>query len=156
MTTTKTVYGIDSSTTLVAEPSLDQTDLILIDSGSSDTERYALYQLASGDEDHPATVRVALYPHPTANNGMGEYVMNIKLMTSADEVDDTSGDELVAGPFVVSMTVIVPGKNPVFDATQLQAAVANLRTLLFTAVDGSNIPDAVITDKLKFGVPNIF
>lgn len=159
MTTTKTIYSVDTSTTIVtAVPMIDQDDLVLVGSSISadGLDREAVYQLASGDEDYPMALRIAIYRKPSANGGMGENVLNVKLMTTATEVDDSSGDTITEGRAIVSLTVTLPGDNPVFDGAQFRAFVGHMYSLMYTAVDGSNIPDSVVTDKFKFGVANAF
>jgi hypothetical protein len=117
--------------------------------------RETLYQLASGDESRPMTVRVSCYRKPAANGGQGESVYTAKIAGYATEVDDTSGAYLVDGPFSGQITMKVPVQGGVFDEALFLRLLGNMYTIGFDAVDGSNIPTTAVVDKLKFAVTSI-
>jgi len=159
MTTTKSLPGIGASTTLVAVPTIDRANLKL-DGGpyiSPDGLTHtALYKLIAGDEDNPVSLKVNIYNHPSRNSGFGESVASVKLEGFAIETDDSTGEVLNRNPFSSSLTITLPGTNPVWSSDDFLALIGNFYTVFFTGVDGSNIPNAAITGQLKYNYAQIF
>jgi hypothetical protein len=157
MTAVRTIQNVTVTPVTTEVPTLSYSDLVLIDDKVSDDsmQRHAIYQIAAGDADYPATLRFSIYRKPLANGGLGETTLTVKWDGYATSIDDTDDEVFVAERCTASFTFSVPGNNPVFDEAQLLALAGNLYSALFTGVDGSNIPTTVATGKLIYNIAAI-
>lgn len=156
MSTTTAILNIEETTKTVVVPFLDRTDWTEIDSFLSDDGniRRKVYQLATGDIESPATIRVSCYVAPE-KSGFGQVTMTIKLETIVEKTDDTSGEVLMHEPATVAITTVMPGSSGVPDVSDFLALIGNAYSCFFSDVDGSNIPLTDVVDQLKYNIPTI-
>jgi hypothetical protein len=157
MSTTKTIHNVVATEVATTVPTFPRTNLVLVDSFESPSklDRESTYQLATGDENYPLTVRVGIYLKPDANNGIGAKNISVAIHTVADEVDDTTEEVLWKLPVKATLAISLPGVSGLVDTADFIDLVSNLYTMFFSGVDGNTDPNTNIADKMKFNIPHI-
>lgn len=123
---------------------MPKADLVVIDTVvKPNGDREATYQLTSGNELYPLSVRVGAYP---PKNGTDLYNLSVRVNTY---VSDDGGDETVYKPGFVTIATGMPfGYAP--DLTGMMKALHHALSLILPVVAGSFVDDSL--DELKFGV----
>lgn len=157
MSTTKSILNVMATPVLTNVPFLARTNMIKQSSilSADGLDAVSNYVLASGDEDFPLTAQIGVYRKPTALNGRGQVVTTFGIKTYANEVDDTSGEELWNEPVTATITVRMPGSSPTLDTADFMSLVFNLASMIYAGVDGTNNPTTTVVDKIKYGEATI-
>lgn len=142
---------------LTSVAAINRNDWALIDSFTSENglERRKVYQYQAGDVESPAQLQVAIYIKPTKVGKIGTVTMTAKLMTRLHKVDDTTGEILVDEPCHASITTVMPGAGAVPEVSDYFALVSNAFSILYTAVDGTNVANTTVLDQWKYNIPTI-
>lgn len=154
MTTTTSSLNKGLSTTPIATTveALDVTKFALVDTKilPDGFGRESVYQLMSGNDEYPMTVRIGVYKNAKANGGVGSTNVSVKVLNSAQKVDVDDVIWTEQESWVLAKSA--PGNSPFYDPEADEEMVGLLFTIFFNLISG--VVTTTNLDELKFAVTN--
>lgn len=147
---TVSILNLDDVATLdiVSLSAVDKADLVCVPVTGNGLSSEAIYKKVTGRSDAPLSIRVGLYPNPTANGGIGQTNTSIKVRSYVENVEDS--ETIWTKPGDVTLAWTMPGNTSAPDKAGLKAMIATAFTMALTLVSGE-ITDTNL-DLLSFGI----
>jgi hypothetical protein len=145
-----TILNLDDNKALdvTALEGFDRSKFQEISSSVNGANREVVYAKTTGDESHPLTVRVGIYPKPAQNAGVGCVNVSVKIQTFAENDDDP--DDVKYLPVDATLAWQMPGNSGCPDPTDMLTLLGPLFFWMVPVTAG--VPQEDALDLVKFGV----